>query len=181
MRNFIGLVLVLIGGFLAVTFVPDLGAPPAIKVLPQTEQSIKTELKREQLQKHYYLAAVVASRVYRSHRCGEEFANLTGQMAVDFRLPVRVVAAIVVIESSCDSYKISKTHDVGLMQVNAKIWHYRVQELLDPQFNMRVGSRILASYIRSYGLVEGLHHYNGLGNPTNEYAEHVLRVAGLSS
>lgn len=170
----------LIGGFLFLAYFPPPGAPAPIKTIALTPESIRTEFQKEQLQKRYDQAALIATRVYSAHRCTTEFASITGQTAIDSRLPVRLVAAIVIVESTCNPTKISRTMDVGLMQVNTR-WHpYSVQELLDPRFNMKAGSGILASYVRCYGLVEGLHHYNGLGNPGNEYAEHVLKVAGLS-
>jgi hypothetical protein len=42
-----------------------------------------------------------------------------------------------------------------------------------------VGASILASYVHRYGLKEGLHRYNGLGNPSSEYSDKVLIVAGI--
>lgn len=40
------------------------------------------------------------------------------------------------------------------------------------------GSKILAGYVRRYGLREGLHAYNGFGDPTSAYPDKVLLVAG---
>lgn len=183
MKNLFAVVVLAIGGFIAI--VSDVTpAPPAIKIELPTEESIKAQVRQEQLQKRYDAATVIATHVYRSHHCNPEFASLTGQMAVDFRLPVRLVAATVIVESTCNPgamYKHPHSTDVGLMQVNTRVWHHSVQELMDPRLNMKIGSRILASYVHSYGLVEGLHHYNGLGNPTNSYAEHVLKVAGIGA
>lgn len=47
----------------------------------------------------------------------------------------------------------------------------------NPYFNMLVGFRALASNIRAFGLVEGLHHYNGLGADASVYAQPVARAA----
>jgi hypothetical protein len=64
------------------------------------------------------------------------------------------------------------------MQINPKVWgHY--EELRDPVQNMRLGAKILKRYTNRYGVVEGLHRYNGLGNKTNSYAERVLEVANV--
>jgi hypothetical protein len=43
---------------------------------------------------------------------------------------------------------------------------------------VRAGSKILAGYVRRYGLREGLHAYNGFRDPTSAYSDKVLLVAG---
>src|SRR5258708_6518541 len=98
--------------------------PGPIMVKPSTEQSVKEEMKREQREKQYARAAVVAAQVYRRNGCGTDYAYSTGQMAVDSGLSPRVIAAVVFIESSCQPDAISRTHDVGLMGVNRR-WGYR--------------------------------------------------------
>lgn len=156
-------------------------APHRISVVPSTEQSIKQEMQREQREKQYARAAIAAAQVYRHNGCKSDYAYSTGRMAVDFGLSPRVLAALVFVESSCNPNAVSGRRSVGLTQVNPVVWSYTKAELRDPERNLKIGASILASYVRRFGLVEGLHHYNGLGNPTNEYAEKVLTAAGLSS
>ena len=67
---------------------------------------------------------------------------------------------------------------VGPTQVNWRVWRqYPRQQLLDTDTNVRAGSKILAGYVRRYGLREGLHAYNGFGDPTSAYPDKVLLVA----
>lgn len=94
-------------------------------------------------------------------------------------LPARLVAAVIVVESGCDPQKISATGDVGLMQVNSKIWHRSRKELLDPDRNLEIGTRILARDIRIGGSVrEGLKRYHGFSGG-DEYADKVLTIARM--
>jgi hypothetical protein len=65
------------------------------------------------------------------------------------------------------------------MQVNPRIWGHRA-ELKDPVSNMRIGSAILKAYIGRFGLVKGLHAYNGFGDPDNDYADRVLAAGGIT-
>lgn len=159
------------------------GQPPApcpIRVVAPTEQSVIREMKFEQLQKQYQRATATARQVYRKNHCRGDFADITGRAAVDFGISPRVLAALVFVESTCRPNAISGRKSVGLTQVNPLVWKYTRAELRDPKRNLEIGASILASYVHRFGLVEGLHHYNGLGNPTNEYAEKVLTAAGIS-
>ena len=68
---------------------------------------------------------------------------------------------------------------VGLVQINPRVWRYSRRALQDPFTNLQIGTRILAAYIRAHGLKlkEGLHRYNGLGDPSEDYSERVLQAA----
>lgn len=156
-------------------------APKPISVQTPTENSIVTEMRHEELQRQYARAAFAARAVYRKNGCRPTFAEITGKFAVDYHISPRLLAGLIFVESSCNSNAISGKASVGLMQVNPLVWKYSRAQLLNPNRNLEVGVPILAAYIRKHGLVEGLHHFNGLGNPTNEYAEKVLAAAGLTS
>ena len=154
-------------------------ALPSIKVAAPTEQSVKEEMHREQREKQYLKAAAVARMVYRRNHCRATFADATGQAAVDYGVSPRILAALVFVESSCNPNAVSGRDSVGLAQINPRIWKFSKVELVDPRRNLRIGASILASYIHRYGLKEGLHAYNGFGNPTDSYANKVLTAAGL--
>jgi len=167
-------------------FMAHLGQEPVpspISVTAPTEQSIKEDIRhdfeREQLEKRYHRAAVVAGRIYRKNHCRQTYSNLTGQVAVDYGVSPAVLAALVFVESSCNPNAVSGRKSVGLTQVNPLVWKYTKSQLMDPERNLRIGAQILASYTHKHGLVEGLHRYNGLGNHTNSYAEKVLTAAGI--
>lgn len=182
MKKLLLAALMAVQGFISYTLLMDPGpAPKTVLAQAFTEADIKNQMEMEKKQKQYDRAEKQVISVIRRHGCGNDYAALTARAAVDYGVPARILAATMVGESTCDPTKISSTGDVGLMQVNARIHRYSVKQLLDPVFNMKVGGRFLASCIHRFGLVEGLHHYNGLGNPTNEYANHIMRIAGYAT
>ena len=105
------------------------------------------------------------------------YATLVGAAAVDNHLPARVVAAVVFVESSCNPSAVSSEGAVGLMQVSPKLYRQNRARLHDPEYNIRLGTKILAGYVHTYGLREGLHRYNGLGAGGELYSPRVLAVA----
>ena len=156
-------------------------APRPISIQAPTEHSITGGLKNEQREKEYARAAVIAQRVYHRNGCRGTFAQATGQVAIETGISPRILAALVFIESSCNPNAVSGKRSVGLTQVNPLVWNYSQAELWDPERNLRIGATILSAYVRKFGLVGGLHHYNGLGNPTDDYANKVLTAAGLKN
>ena len=155
--------------------------PSPIYVWMPTEHSVSESLKNEQREKEIARAAAIAQRVYHRNGCQGTFSQATGQIAVESGISPRVLAALVYVESSCNPNAVSGKRSVGLTQVNPLVWNYTRAELRDPERNLRIGATILSAYVRKFGLVGGLHHYNGLGNPTNDYADKVLTAAGLKS
>jgi len=154
-------------------------APAPISVQAMTEKSIKKEAKYERKLRAYHRATVAARNTYRRLGCNPQYADLTGQIAVDFELSPRLLAGVVFVESSCRPSVVSERGSVGLTGVNARVWHYTRAELKNPRRNLEAGARILSAYIRMFGVVEGLHRYNGLGNHTNSYAAKVYTAAGF--
>ena len=164
-----------------VGFAYDEPSPRQISVQMPTEQSIQEGIKLEQKYNDYNQAIRIARQTYRRNGCNGDFADATGRVAVDLRISPRVLSALVFVESSCNPNAVSGRRSVGLTQINPLVWKYTQAELRDPEINLRIGATILSAYVRKFGLIEGLHHYNGLGNPTNSYAEKVLTAAGLKS
>lgn len=179
-KLFSTLSIVLAGAYVLIT---DPGpAPKIVSARAFTSEEIKLQMEREKLQIKYDAAENLAAHVLRRHGCEDEFAEIIGHAAVDTGLSPRLVAAVAIVESTCNPRARSKEGAVGLMQVVPKVWHYEVSDLLDPAFNVTHGARILASYVRRFGLEEGLHHYNGMGVGCEacdgEYVGKVLRTAG---
>ena len=151
---------------------------PAIAVRPYSAAEIEASVRQERLDRQYKRAAAIARSVYRENGCRVDYAELTGKFAVDLGISSRILAGLIFTESSCRPNVESKTHDVGLMQVHYTLYReYTKEQLRDPELNMQVGCHILKGYITRYGLQEGLHHYNGLGNRTDAYATKVLSAS----
>lgn len=124
----------------------------------------------------YQVAEQAAAQVLTVNGCTDEWAVPVGHAAIDFGLPPRVLAGLVFVESSCNSEAVSPKGAIGLTQVNPRVWHYSRRQLQDPYENIRVGTQILAGYVRPYGLRGGLHRYNGLGDD-GSYGAHVMQAA----
>jgi soluble lytic murein transglycosylase-like protein len=96
-------------------------------------------------------------------------------------LPPRLVAAVIVVESSCRAEAISPSGAVGLMQIMPSVHHLSKKELLDPERNIQEGTRILAQYIRETGSTrEGLKRYFGMFEGDDEYADKILTIARMN-
>lgn len=156
-------------------------APQAAAMQPLTPAEIKQQVKQERLAKAYKKASRAAAQVYQRNGCRSTFADLTGQYAVDLGISPRILAALVFVESSCNPNAVSGRSSVGLTQINPKVWKYSHATLKNPEKNLEIGATILANYIHRYGLVEGLHAYNGFGNHINTYAARVLTAAGMAA
>ncbi len=158
-------------------------APEAKQLTAPTEAQIKDQVKHEReatrRTKAINRAVAAARAVYRANGCSDRYSALTGRTAYEYGLSARLLAAVVFVESSCRAEARSGRDSIGLMQVNPRVWGHRA-ELKDPVSNMRIGSAILKAYIGRFGLVEGLHHYNGIGNSNNDYAERVLAAGGIT-
>ena len=154
-------------------------APKPLYSHAYSPEDLNAELAREQKQKRYDRMEHVARRLFRSYGCRGDLAPAAARSAVDLGLNIRILTAVIFVESSCRTNAVSSKDAVGPTQVNWRVWRqYTRQQLLDPETNVRAGSKILAAYVRRYGLHEGLHAYNGLGDPTSAYADKVLSVAG---
>lgn len=154
-------------------------APKPVKIVLVTEAQIKEDVKHEQRNKAIRRASVAAGNIFRANGCRDTYSDLTGRTAYEYGLSPRLLAAVVVVESRCRSDVVSGRNSVGLMQVNPRVWGH-AKELKDPARNLKIGAAILASYIRQFGIIEGLHHYNGYSEVHgHEYVNKVLAAGRI--
>jgi len=156
-------------------------APSPISVNAPTEASIKEEVKNEQDNKKVQRAIASARQVYRRLGCRADYSAETGRISIEFGLSPRLLAGLVFVESSCNPNAKDGRGSIGLTQVNSKVWGNKAN-LHDPETNLKLGARILAGYIARFGLVEGLHHYNGYSDVHEHvYVNKVLTAAGFAA
>lgn len=97
----------------------------------------------------------------------------------------RLIAAVVVAESSGDPLAISNQNSIGLMQINAKVWarklNFTRNNPFDPATNLRMGVAILRACMdENRGLDAALAAY--VGDPDNSkedtmaYVDRVIRI-----
>jgi len=156
---------------------PERPKPISVRIL--TEKDIREGFRHDQKRRKIQQSIKAAGAVYRRTGCRQTYAEATGRIAVEYEISARLLAAVVFVESSCNPNAVSDRYSVGLTQINPKYHHYTRAELKNPQRNLEIGAGILAHYIQRYGLVKGLHAYNGFGNPTDEYSTKVLTAAGI--
>ena len=148
---------------------------------PMDAAAIDQERAVEQEQKAVMHDAHATEQTFRVFGCGLDTLPLsTAKAARDHHVPARLVAAVVVTESSCRPDAISPAGAVGLMQVNTRVWNYTRADMFDPDRNLNAGTQILAGYIRQSGNVrDGLRHYYGISegsSASDEYADKVLSL-----
>lgn len=152
--------------------------PRTVALTPEImERDWKNYLQQQELERVTKLASLVLSLA----GCDQSLAPRIAHYSLDQNLDGRLVAAEVVVESSCDPEAISPAGATGLMQVMPKMWGYSRRALLDPDTNLQAGTRILARHVRAYGLRDGLRFYFGVtegSDKSDEYAERVLAMAG---
>jgi hypothetical protein len=160
---------------------------------PYTTQALSPEdvhhqIAADKIWKQYKVAEKIARRAFKTEGCNNgTLAGLTAHNAVDQHIPVRVLSALIFEESSCHPAAVARRHGkvtaCGLTQVNPAAWNISCEALQNPQLSIELGTRILASYKRRYGLRGGLEHYLGIGNDgaldSAAYATKVLTLAGL--
>ncbi|MBZ5536914.1 MAG: lytic transglycosylase domain-containing protein [Acidobacteriia bacterium] len=97
----------------------------------------------------------------------------------------RLIAAVVVAESSGDPLAISNQNSIGLMQINAKVWarklNFTRNNPFDPATNLRMGVTILRTCLdENRGLDSALAAYVGDPEYTKEdtvaYVDRVIRI-----
>jgi len=110
-------------------------------------------------------------------------ASLAAMSARRHNLPPRLVAAQIVVESTCRPAIISKAGATGLMQVMPSVWRqYSRAELMNPEKNIAAGTEILGHYCGHAGSYRGgLRLYFGATTGSEQadiYADKILAIAG---
>lgn len=145
---------------------------PALKLPTITAWQMQEQIDYER-------ALADAKKVLDGHGCRPEVPALAAKASLINGLPVKVVAADIVVESDCNSHAVSKAGAKGLMQVNEKIWPTD-RNLFNPAENINMGAKILAWQARRYGIRGGLKRYFGISpdsNASDVYAAKVLKIA----
>jgi soluble lytic murein transglycosylase-like protein len=107
--------------------------------------------------------------------------------ALKHDLSPRLIASIVIVESRGNAFAISGKDAVGIMQIHLPTWGQTADReginLFRIEDNIDFGARILKTYVRQFGLWQGVKRYNGFiaDNPTSvqsaeEYVGKVQRV-----
>lgn len=115
----------------------------------------------------------------------EEVGKLTKiivREATNKKIDPKLVAAIVVVESSGNPVAISESKAVGIMQIHVPTWRsvvdFTEKNPFDPEVNIDIGTTILSDYLKRYkDLESALVAYEGSHDPAeSEYLNKVLEI-----
>ncbi len=120
---------------------------------------------------------------------GELIHEMT-RVSIEDHIDPRLVAAIIIAESSGDPLAISHGNALGLMQINARVWSRQLDfsrnNPFDPLTNLRMGIPILQSCMARYHWLDSaLAAY--VGDPDNSvpetaaYVDRIIRIFEKSS
>ena len=182
-RTSLGLALLVSSMYLGAAYLwsvsPGQVAPPVPIQAPSAAQ-ITRYMAQDRLQAQYRQAEATLARQFKAEGCSDQYAGLAAEAAVDNHLPPR--------SRRCPDISSSRAADqtpylprrgdrahAGIAQNMAPM---EPGALRSPQTNIQAGTLILASYVRESGLREGLHRFNGLGDPNQDYSDRVMQVAG---
>ena len=152
---------------------PEFCRAPMVEALDEPSLDEVQQALAEHLSRRYYVAASQTGR----------FVAVAYHAAREVGLDPLLVLAVISVESRFNPIAESVMGAKGLMQIIPKYHHAKLElygggeeAVLDPESNIRVGTRILKEYVRRMGTLEaGLQYYNGaLWDGSAQYAQKVF-------
>lgn len=112
--------------------------------------------------------------------CSYVKAELLAKHSISTGVPPSIAAAIMGVESRCDTFAISDKGAVGLMQIHIKSWKSTIDftsnNVFNDEVNIDIALRvILAPLIKQYGIRGAILNYN---NMNQDYANKVCTLSG---
>jgi soluble lytic murein transglycosylase-like protein len=129
------------------------------------------------------LADYLSRRYYVAASQTERFVAVAYGAAAEVGLDPLLILAVISVESRFNPIAESGMGAKGLMQIIPKYHHAKLdlygggeEAVLDPESNIRVGTRILKEYVRRTGTLQaGLQYYNGAAwDVSAQYAQKVF-------
>jgi soluble lytic murein transglycosylase-like protein len=116
----------------------------------------------------------------------QRIARAIVQNSQKYNIDPKLVASIVIVESSANPFAISNADAVGVMQIHMPTWGTTADKenlnLFRAEDNIALGVRILKGYVARHGLWPGVMRYRGwIETPeskqeADEYAQKVRRI-----
>lgn len=105
----------------------------------------------------------------------EEFAQYIVDYSSKNTIDPAIILAIMAIESKFRANAVNPYGGVGLLQIVASIHKKSPKKLLDPEYNIMVGTKIFAEYrAKSRTIREAIMRYNGSYGTNTAYASKVF-------
>lgn len=123
------------------------------------------------------------------HEPMKRFDKMIVEAAAEYEIDPAILAVTVYRESGCDPAAIGSSGEIGLGQINPKVWSSELKaqgiiktknDLKDAKINLRASAYVLAKMLRtSKGDTHGMfRRYNGSGPKARAYAQ--AQVKALS-
>jgi len=102
-------------------------------------------------------------RVHEQHRV--RIAKAVVENSRKYKIDPKLVASVVIVESTADPFAVSGASAIGVMQIHVPTWGSTADKeninLFKVEDNVALGVRILKDYVTRYGLWGGVMRYRG--------------------
>jgi soluble lytic murein transglycosylase-like protein len=151
---------------------------------------LENQKLRDAIQKHEIMVSQV-SRIIKSENIGlsdkqaDFYARLEIKHSNRKQIPTSIGIALSVVESRYNAKAVSYDgSSFGIKQINLNVWQskykFTLNDLKNPEYNIKIGYDMLAMHKKEYGSIEGaLKRFRGSTNPaTNqEYMVKIVKIA----
>jgi soluble lytic murein transglycosylase-like protein len=163
-------------------------APSATVFLNNPEQPVYKVSSQKRVKQVDPAAVAAMDAFLKQHAIKEgdraRLAESIVTSATKHNLNPRLLASVMIVESSGNQFAISGKDAIGIMQIHLPTWGRTADReginLFKIEDNIDFGARILKNYIRQFGLWEGVKRYNGCAaeDPASEQSvpEYVAKV-----
>jgi soluble lytic murein transglycosylase-like protein len=167
--------------FLSVTVLISM-VPSTISIMSAKKAGLANYISEEQYRQEKIVQATLRRHSNIKRAEIDKLSKIIVRHAQDKNLDPKLVASIIVVESSGKPPAISDAKAVGLMQIHVPTWRkvvdFTENNPFDPEVNIELGTAILADYLTRYkNLRTALAAYEGVQDPTQtEYPTKVMEV-----
>jgi soluble lytic murein transglycosylase-like protein len=156
--------------------------PSSISFMPVKKVGLANYISDEQYRHERTVQSVLRRSLDLSKEEISELTKIIVRHSISKKLDPKLVAAIIIVESSGNPLAISESKSVGIMQIHVPTWKdivdFREKNPFDPEVNIDIGTTILARYLKQYKDVESaLLAYEGSHDPVESgYLNKVMEV-----
>jgi soluble lytic murein transglycosylase-like protein len=174
----------IVNKFLILLAVPGLISlyPSTISIMSARKAGLANYVSEEEYRQERIVRAVLKRATSENEEEINRLSKIIVRHSRNKNLDPKLVAAIVVVESSGNPLAISGAKSIGLMQIHLPTWSqvvdFTTKNPFDPEVNIEIGTAILSDYLKNYkDLRSALAAYEGSGNPDgSDYPNKILEI-----
>ena len=156
--------------------------PSTISIMSAKKIGLASYVSEVELKQERIVQAVLKRHANASGPEASKLSKIIVRHSEEKKLDPKLVAAIIVVESSGNPLAISGSKSVGVMQIHLPTWcnvvDFTEKNPFDPEVNIEIGTEILANYLkRSKDVESALLAYEGSHDITESgYSARVMEV-----